>query len=162
MYSLPLALGTRAGLLLPAHQGSQPQGWVALRSGTSGPFLLQPARLTLWELPRQGQRIKDLNRTQHAGVIMPLKVEGLGRTGEAIGSSKVFVSSLNLKCPMFRPDRHVLCQNLGKFMESACRADLLTWTRLGGDISIPLVGYQVFQIFKQGSSLWIYLLQFLS
>lgn len=48
---------------------------------------------------------------------MPLKGKGLGRTGEAIGSSKVFVSSLNLKWPLFRPDGRVLCQNLGKFME---------------------------------------------
>lgn len=43
--------------------------------------------------------------------------KGVGRLGEAVGSSKVFVSSLNLKCPMFRPDRRVLCQDLGEVME---------------------------------------------
>lgn len=94
---------------------------MALCSGTSSPFLLQPACLALWELPSQGQRISDLNRTQGAGVIVSLKIKGVGRLGEAVGSSEVFVSSLNLKCSVFRPDRRVLCQDLGKFMEWGCR-----------------------------------------
>ena len=75
----------------------------------------------MWELPSQGQRISDLNRTQGAGVIVSLKIKGVGRLGEAVGSSEVFVSSLNLKCSVFRPDRRVLCQDLGKFMEWGCR-----------------------------------------
>lgn len=84
--------------------------------------------------------------------------KGVGRLGEAVGSSEVFVSSLNLKCPMFRPDRRVLCQDLGKVMEWGCRGSSVNLDKTGWGHH-PV--YQLFQIFKR-SPLRVYLLQFLS